>query len=156
MNSSKRKVALVTGASSGIGETICWELARIGFTVVGSARRGDRLQVRVSTIIIPFKFFSPNINFISGSVSHLQFITRPALQGLLERFRINFLLISCRPFCYIRYCRYFDEISVSHFSFHCRFFGTKSKQRDTLESSTPYTVISGMKKILLNYSIILM
>ncbi|MBW8783786.1 MAG: SDR family NAD(P)-dependent oxidoreductase [Novosphingobium sp.] len=44
------KVALVTGASSGIGEAIAIELARAGATVAVSARRADRLAELVSRI----------------------------------------------------------------------------------------------------------
>jgi NAD(P)-dependent dehydrogenase (short-subunit alcohol dehydrogenase family) len=38
------KVALVTGASSGIGEHTCRELARRGFTVYAAARRLERMR----------------------------------------------------------------------------------------------------------------
>ena len=38
------RVALVTGASSGIGEAAAVELARRGFTVYGAARRVDRMH----------------------------------------------------------------------------------------------------------------
>jgi len=44
------KVALVTGASSGIGEAIAVALAEAGATVAVSARRADRLQALVQRI----------------------------------------------------------------------------------------------------------
>ena len=41
---SMNKVALVTGASSGIGSATAKELARSGFTVYAAARRVDRME----------------------------------------------------------------------------------------------------------------
>ena len=43
-------VAVVTGASSGIGEATAWVLASRGATVVASARRVDRLEHLVEQI----------------------------------------------------------------------------------------------------------
>ena len=47
---SGRKIALVTGASSGIGEAVALELSKAGHTIVVGARRTDRLQDLVSRI----------------------------------------------------------------------------------------------------------
>jgi short-subunit dehydrogenase len=44
------KVSVVTGASSGIGWSTAWALARAGATVLVSARREDRLAALVSAI----------------------------------------------------------------------------------------------------------
>jgi NADP-dependent 3-hydroxy acid dehydrogenase YdfG len=44
------KVAIVTGASSGIGEATCVAFARLGIKVVASARRFDRLEALASRI----------------------------------------------------------------------------------------------------------
>lgn len=40
----RNKVALVTGASSGMGRETALELKRRGFTVYGGARRVDRMK----------------------------------------------------------------------------------------------------------------
>ena len=39
------KTALVTGASSGIGAAICKKMAAAGMTVIGVARRKERIEV---------------------------------------------------------------------------------------------------------------
>lgn len=46
----KGRVALVTGASAGIGEATAYALARAGATVIVSARRRDRLEAIVKKI----------------------------------------------------------------------------------------------------------
>ena len=42
------KVALVTGASVGIGAAICRELVKHGMTVIGCARNDKQIEVRTS------------------------------------------------------------------------------------------------------------
>ena len=44
----KGRVAIVTGASSGIGAAICRSLVQLGMVVVGAARRVDKIKVFLS------------------------------------------------------------------------------------------------------------
>lgn len=39
------KVAVVTGASAGIGAAVCLDLARSGLIVIGVARRAEKVEV---------------------------------------------------------------------------------------------------------------
>lgn len=45
MDRWKGKVAVVTGASSGIGAVVCKELVRAGMVVIGLARRVNKIEV---------------------------------------------------------------------------------------------------------------
>lgn len=47
---SEKKIVLITGASSGIGEAVAQELSRTGHAVIVGARRTDRLQNLASRI----------------------------------------------------------------------------------------------------------
>jgi NAD(P)-dependent dehydrogenase (short-subunit alcohol dehydrogenase family) len=44
MNKSPNKVAVVTGAGSGVGQAVCWALAKEGWTVAAIARRPETLD----------------------------------------------------------------------------------------------------------------
>ena len=50
MASSIKKLAIVTGASAGIGEATAMELARMGYGIVATARRKDMLSRVVASI----------------------------------------------------------------------------------------------------------
>jgi short-subunit dehydrogenase len=51
INSKKRKVALVTGASSGIGQATAELLAKAGYTVYGTSRRGGDASGRAFEMV---------------------------------------------------------------------------------------------------------
>lgn len=46
MNASSKKTALVTGASSGIGQATAEALARAGFTVFGTSRKPPSIDMQ--------------------------------------------------------------------------------------------------------------
>lgn len=52
------KVAVVSGASSGIGAAICMDLARAGLVVIGLARRVELVEVS-ATVSISGRMSSP-------------------------------------------------------------------------------------------------
>jgi NAD(P)-dependent dehydrogenase (short-subunit alcohol dehydrogenase family) len=60
MESLSGKIALVTGASSGIGAAICREFASHGMIVIGVDRQGDLLKVTDFSSLshLQFSFFN--------------------------------------------------------------------------------------------------
>jgi len=77
-------VAVVTGASSGIGEAIAVDLARQGATVVATARRKDRLDALAAS--------TPNIHAIACDVADADSV-RAMVAETVERFgRIDVLV----------------------------------------------------------------
>ncbi len=63
------RVALVTGASSGIGHDLCRALAARGCTVVAVARREDRLEDLIATC----KDRSPDSEYLAGDLGERTF-----------------------------------------------------------------------------------
>ena len=61
-------MALVTGASAGIGAAICQVLAKHGMKVVGCARRIEKIEelAKAQPGIIPYKVYReiPQLNWI--------------------------------------------------------------------------------------------
>ena len=55
----RNRVALVTGASAGIGAAICQVLAKHGMKVVGCARRIEKIEelAKAQPGIIPYKVY---------------------------------------------------------------------------------------------------
>lgn len=84
------KVAVVTGASSGIGLAVAIALVREGLVVVGLARRKSKMEVCAfkliqSTLLIVYIFFSPGKHALhqklEGQISRDRVRRYPGAQG---------------------------------------------------------------------------
>jgi NAD(P)-dependent dehydrogenase (short-subunit alcohol dehydrogenase family) len=65
------KTALVTGASSGIGEATARKLQKLGFTVYGAARRLDRLETLAASGIRPLAMDVTDDESVQAGIKHI-------------------------------------------------------------------------------------
>ncbi|MBB5783360.1 oxidoreductase [Nonomuraea jabiensis] len=65
------KIALVTGASSGIGEATALKLQALGYTVYGAARRTDRLQKLAPAGIRPLAMDVTDEESMHAGIKHI-------------------------------------------------------------------------------------
>ncbi|KAB7497966.1 hypothetical protein Anas_11615 [Armadillidium nasatum] len=87
MEKWKGRVALVSGASSGIGYAVCENLVKNGMKVVGAARRIDRLQterlkngVKLLIVLSHQVYPIPQLHFYTGT----KFAVRAISEGLRQ------------------------------------------------------------------------
>lgn len=69
---SEKKVALVTGASSGIGKEVAVQLAAKGYTVYAAARRMDKLEEIRSANIEPLSLDLTDSESITAAAGHIK------------------------------------------------------------------------------------
>ncbi|MEP1208609.1 MAG: SDR family oxidoreductase [Rhizobiaceae bacterium] len=80
MNSDRKPVALITGASAGIGAAAAREMARSGYRVLAMARSGDKLQALADEI----NGQDGEADYCAGDVANLEDISR-AVQMCVEK-----------------------------------------------------------------------
>ena len=73
------QVVLVTGCTSGLGYALCEEIARLGHTVIGCARREDRIESMQQEFGSPHFFGVVDSSDLAGV---LAFADRVSNQGL--------------------------------------------------------------------------
>ena len=73
------QVVLVTGCTSGLGYALCEEFARLGHTVIGCARREDRIESMQQEFGSPHFFCVVDSSDLAGV---LAFADRVGNQGL--------------------------------------------------------------------------
>jgi len=84
------KVAWITGASSGLGEALAIEMARDGWAVAASARRGDRLAAiaqaaqQVGAVIHPLPLDVTDAHATVGTVKRIEGELGPINQAVLN------------------------------------------------------------------------
>ena len=87
MDKWKGKIAVVTGASVGIGEAIVKDLSRQGITVIGLARRPEKIEEYAS------KLSEGQIFARKCDVSDLESI-KTAFQWIEEKFGVINILVN--------------------------------------------------------------
>ncbi len=81
MNEVQKPVALITGASAGIGAAATHEMVRSGYRVVAMARSADKLQALVEEI----SKLDGEVDYCTGDVANADDIAR-AVQLAVEKF----------------------------------------------------------------------
>jgi short-subunit dehydrogenase len=84
----RSKVAVITGASSGIGWVTALEFARRGATVIGVARREDRLRQLVDEC----RPLSPESSYIAGDLGERDFAERVVAETHARHGRLDILV----------------------------------------------------------------
>ncbi|XP_076365746.1 dehydrogenase/reductase SDR family member 7-like [Tachypleus tridentatus] len=102
------KVAWITGASSGIGEALAYELAKYGVRLALSGRNVDKLEAVKIECIVPFditdfskhsKFFQKVVGYFKSSQLQLPLITNMFIQPIVPQPHLKIVLSKRNPLC---------------------------------------------------------